>query len=79
MRRPHNQFAFRYWFGLSLAMVAMIIFTWKVGCDFFVVVIAGVRALGVASNLCGLHDGPVTIFTWKVGRGLPCLAALPGI
>ncbi|KAI7842827.1 hypothetical protein COHA_003573 [Chlorella ohadii] len=34
VRRPHNQFAFRYWFGLSLAMVAMIIFTWKAPKNF---------------------------------------------
>lgn len=33
VRRPHNQFAFKFWLGLSLSMMGMIIFTWQVGAQ----------------------------------------------
>ena len=35
LRRPKNQFAFKLWLGLSLAMMAMMIFSWKVGPPWF--------------------------------------------
>ncbi|PRW60354.1 riboflavin kinase isoform B [Chlorella sorokiniana] len=34
MRRPHNQFAFKFWFGLALAWMAVVIFTWKAPKNF---------------------------------------------